>query len=158
MGPTGSYRQSSAHSCIVVIWSNSVTAGVQLLPESYAVLIYAAMESSPPDLEMAKTLYTIVLGTETDPQLPWATFCRLLAARGFAADAVATVRDGLKAGRVLDSSVAEAYLKGLCDTQQLVSGGSEVGWMLAGAVAVVSLAGVLRPGALGEAVVGDVPP
>lgn len=39
-------------------------AGVQLLPESYAVLIYAAMESvTPPDLEVAKALYSALSST-----------------------------------------------------------------------------------------------
>lgn len=39
-------------------------AGVQLLPESYAVLIYAAMESvTPPDLEVAKALFSALSST-----------------------------------------------------------------------------------------------
>lgn len=165
--------------------------GVQLLSESYAVLIYAAMESNPPDVDVAKTLYGAVSGTDTDPQLPWSTLCRyvlgevwphllsnmllslnggwvrlgcvcltglcpawnsdivawlgspvhlctvlrcvrygyvylllcrLLASKGFAADAVSAVKEGLRAGREMDGDVAEAYLKGLCDTEQLVRG------------------------------------
>lgn len=97
---------------------------MQLLSESYAVLIYAAMEASPPDVEVAKTLYGALAGTDTDPQLPWATLCRLLAGKGFGAEAVASVKEGLRAGREMDGDVAEAYLKGLCDTDQLVSMGS----------------------------------
>jgi hypothetical protein len=48
--------------------------------------------------------------------------CRLLASKGFAADAVSAVKEGLRAGREMDGDVAEAYLKGLCDTEQLVRG------------------------------------
>lgn len=59
----------------------------------------------------------------TDRQLPWATLARLLAGKGFGAEAVAAVREGLREGLVLDADVAAAYLKGLCDTGQLVSGG-----------------------------------
>lgn len=91
------------------------------MPESYAVLIYAAMEASPPDVSVAKTLYSGLSGTDTEPQLPWSTLCRLLSAKGFAADAVTAVREGLRAGLELDADVAEAYLKALCDTQQVVS-------------------------------------
>jgi hypothetical protein len=80
------------------------------------------MECNPPDVEIAKTLYSALSGTDTDAQLPWATLCRLLAAKGFAADAVAAVKAGLRVGLEMDGDVAEAYLKGLCDTQQLVSG------------------------------------
>lgn len=85
------------------------------------MLIYAAMEASPPDTAVAQALYASVAGTDTDPQLPWITLCRLLSAKGFAAEAVAAVREGLRAGLEMDGDVAEAYVKALCDTQQLVS-------------------------------------
>lgn len=131
-------QQSRAHTNPLLLAFNDITAaatsplaaisvapaaatGVKLLPESYAVLIYAALESSPPDVAVAKTLYQALSGTDTDPQQPWAVLCRLLAAKGFASDAVAAVREGLRAGRVLDGDVAEAYVKALCDTQELVS-------------------------------------
>lgn len=61
-----------------------------------------------------------VCAAGTDRQLPWATLARLLAGKGFGAEAVATVREGLREGLVLDADVAAAYLKGLCDTGQLV--------------------------------------
>lgn len=96
-------------------------AGVQLLPESYAVLIFASMDATPPDVDIAKTLYRAIAGTGTEPQLPWSTLCRLLAGKGFAADTVTIVREGLRAGLMLDADVAEAYVKGLAETQQLVS-------------------------------------
>jgi hypothetical protein len=41
-------------------------------------------------------------------------------AKGFAADAVAAVREGLEAGLQLDEDVGEAYIKALCDTEQPV--------------------------------------
>lgn len=106
-----------------VVAACSRPAGVQLLSESYAVLIYAAMETNPPDVNIAKTLYGSLSGTDTDPQLPWSTLCRLLAAKGFGAEAVAAVKEGLRGGLEMDADVAEAYLKGLCDTEQLVSAG-----------------------------------
>jgi hypothetical protein len=79
------------------------------------------MDATPPDVDVAKTLYGAIAGTGTDPQLPWSTLCRLLAGKGFAADAVPAVREGLRAGLMLDADVAEAYVKGLAETQQLVS-------------------------------------
>lgn len=106
--------------------SNSVVAlthpaGIQLLPESYAVLIFAALEATPPDVAMAKALYGGLAGTDTDLQLPWSTLVRLLAAKGCAADAVAAVKEGLRAGLTMDADVAEAYVKALCDSGQSVS-------------------------------------
>jgi hypothetical protein len=94
---------------------------VQLLPESYAALIYAHMELSPPDVAVAKALYGALPGTGSELQAPWAVLCRLLSAKDFAADAVAAVREGLEAGLLLDADVGEAYIKALCDTEQPVS-------------------------------------
>jgi hypothetical protein len=93
---------------------------VQLLPESYAALIYAHMELNPPDVAVAQALYGALPGTGTELQAPWAVLCRLLAAKGFAADAVAAVREGLGAGLQLDADVGEAYVKALCETEQAV--------------------------------------
>lgn len=98
-----------------------VFEGIQLLPESYAALIFSHMDLSPPDVAVAKALYGALAGTDTDAQPPWAVLCRLLAAKGFAHDAVAIVQEGLAAGLQLDPDVAEAYVKALCDTQQSVS-------------------------------------
>eukprot|EP00878_Enallax_costatus_P013885 GHUV01014520.1.p1 GENE.GHUV01014520.1~~GHUV01014520.1.p1 ORF type:complete len:322 (+),score=99.18 GHUV01014520.1:398-1363(+) len=96
-------------------------AGVQLLPESYAALIFSYMEASPPEVNVAKTLFSAMAGTDTDQQLPWSVLCRLLSAKGFAADTLAVVKDGLSGGLEMDADVAEAYIKALCETQQSVS-------------------------------------
>lgn len=99
----------------------SAFAGVQLLPESYAALIFSYMELNPPDVTVAKTLYSAMAGTDTDQQLPWSVLCRLLSAKDFATDTIAVVREGLVRGLEMDSDVAEAYIKALCSTQQSVS-------------------------------------
>ncbi|KAF6261647.1 hypothetical protein COO60DRAFT_743720 [Scenedesmus sp. NREL 46B-D3] len=102
----------------LAVTARATDAGVQLLPESYAALIYSHMELSPPDVALAKALYGALPGTGSELQAPWAVLCRLLAAKGFAADAVAAVREGLEAGLLLDEDVAEAYIMALCDTEQ----------------------------------------
>eukprot|EP00879_Flechtneria_rotunda_P015417 GHRR01016120.1.p1 GENE.GHRR01016120.1~~GHRR01016120.1.p1 ORF type:complete len:216 (+),score=88.11 GHRR01016120.1:1114-1761(+) len=102
----------------LAVTARATEAGVQLLPESYAALIFAHMDKSPPDLTVAKTLYSATAGTDTDPQAPWAVLCRLLAAKGFAQDTVSMVQEGLAAALQMDADVAEAYTKGLCETGQ----------------------------------------
>lgn len=82
------------------------------------------MELNPPDVNVASTLYSAMAGTDADQQLPWSVLCRLLSAKGFAADTVAVVREGLAGGLEMDTDVAEAYIKALCATQQSVRGPS----------------------------------
>jgi hypothetical protein len=79
------------------------------------------MELTPPDVAVAKALYGSLPGTGSELQAPWGVLCRLLSAKGFAADAVTAVREGLEAGLQLDEDVGEAYTKALCDTEQAVS-------------------------------------
>ncbi|KAF8065665.1 pentatricopeptide repeat-containing protein [Scenedesmus sp. PABB004] len=103
----------------LAVTQRATAAGVQLLPESYAALIFAHMELSPPEPGVAKSLYAALAGTGAPAQLPWAVLCRLLSAKGFAADAAAAVREGLAGGLALDADVAEAYVKALCDLGEM---------------------------------------
>jgi hypothetical protein len=105
------------------------TTGAQLLPESYAALILAYMQLDPPDADAAAALFTALGGTGVSAQLPWAVLCRMLSSRGFAARAVAVVREGLAAGLSLDADVAEAYVRSLCDMGQSVSCLAGCGWL-----------------------------
>eukprot|EP00775_Hariotina_reticulata_P005582 gene5582-5820_t len=100
------------------VTGRATEAGVQLLPESYAALIFSHLDATPPNVGVAEAVYSAMAGTDTDPQIPWAVLCRLLSSKGFATEAVAAVRQGLAAGLSVDADVAEAYVKALCQLQE----------------------------------------
>ncbi len=98
--------------------------GMQLLPESYQALIYSALETDPPDSELAFALFDDVKRKALDPTPAWRMLCTRLWARGLREEALGAAQEGRLAGYDMDGEVAEVMMEGLCvDGRDLVGTG-----------------------------------
>eukprot|EP00877_Chromochloris_zofingiensis_P008246 jgi/Chrzof1/3675/Cz13g04190.t1 len=95
-------------------------ADVTLLTESYQALIYAYMNESPPNTQMAREILNTMLssGVIQDITPAWTTLSRQLHLKGLAEDFVSVMQQGLEAGFKPSGEVAAPYLAALCDLGQ----------------------------------------
>lgn len=111
----------AVHPYIDILFS-CMFADVTLLTESYQALIYAYMNESPPNTQMAREILNTMLssGVIQDITPAWTTLSRQLHLKGLAEDFVSVMQQGLEAGFKPSGEVAAPYLAALCDLGQKV--------------------------------------
>lgn len=97
-------------------------AGLELLSDSYVALIYAFLNSDPPDVATAEAVLQSLKDAGRDAIPGWRMLCSQLFAKGLVREGMAAVKGGLDAGLVPDPALATHVIQQLCEAGLVVSG------------------------------------
>lgn len=113
---------------LIRLINGPIAAGIELLVESYTVLIYAFLNADPIDIPTAEAVLQSMRDAGRDATAGWRMLCKQLFQKEYVREAMAAVKQGFDEELEADPDLYASVIFNLCEAGLTVSGWGPFGF------------------------------